>query len=254
MKPFFQKILTERPRASGYGRPRNLDKNIDYSDPDAAPIRRDLGRKRKYGYGAKEFTDLISPLRRYLEKNVGRPWDKVWSEICEGIDSSSTTGRHLREHVQWMVELNCEKTRDGVFTADGKHVWSYSYKHLRFYVDQSGILKVQKWKRPRYVAPEKAFVERDGRYFAKVGEDWFELFLERVNGELAVYDAHQGLSYYTGSWYEGRPFAGPGTRDAYELRQLYGNTNTMGWGLSRPKYCKSRRQVSKKIIRDFELA
>ena len=31
----------------------------------------------EYGWNAKEFSDVLGPLRRYLRKQVGRPWDKV---------------------------------------------------------------------------------------------------------------------------------------------------------------------------------
>ena len=36
---------------------------------------------------------MLGPLRRYLRKQVGRPWDKVWSEITVTLDSRSLTTR-----------------------------------------------------------------------------------------------------------------------------------------------------------------
>ncbi|MCQ4165795.1 hypothetical protein [Tahibacter harae] len=55
----------------------------------------------------KHFDDLLSPLRRWLRHQVGRPWDKVWSELCGGIDSRSVVGQHLLEHVRREVAVDC---------------------------------------------------------------------------------------------------------------------------------------------------
>jgi hypothetical protein len=52
----------------------------------------------------KEFSDLLGPLRRYLRKQVGRPWDKLWSEITQTLDSRSLTGQHIFDHIRWEVE------------------------------------------------------------------------------------------------------------------------------------------------------
>jgi hypothetical protein len=35
---------------------------------------------------------------------VGRPWDKVWSEITRNLDSRSLTGQHIFDHIKWEVE------------------------------------------------------------------------------------------------------------------------------------------------------
>lgn len=49
----------------------------------------------------KAFSDRLSPLIRFLEKNVGRNWDDVWSEICKVNDYRCVRGRHLRDHAWW---------------------------------------------------------------------------------------------------------------------------------------------------------
>ena len=67
----------------------------------AARRRRVTGR---YGWNAKEFSDVLGPLRRYLRKQAGRPWDKVWSEITQTLDRRSLTGQHIFDHIRWEVE------------------------------------------------------------------------------------------------------------------------------------------------------
>ena len=84
MRSDMAKVVTERPRR-GHGNPskkwgRRLRKH-EYDAEDHGPTRAAIARRHQYGWNAKEFSDLLGPLRRYLHKQVGRPWDKVWSEI-----------------------------------------------------------------------------------------------------------------------------------------------------------------------------
>jgi hypothetical protein len=51
-------------------------------------------------------------LRRFLHKQVGRPWDKVLSEICEFIRLDSAVQSHVRDHLEDFVEIH-------VFEQDG---------------------------------------------------------------------------------------------------------------------------------------
>ena len=80
MRSDMAKVVTERPRR-GHGNPskkwgRRLRKN-EYDAEDHGPKRAPIARRHQYGWNAKEFSDLLGPLRRYLRKQVGRPWDKV---------------------------------------------------------------------------------------------------------------------------------------------------------------------------------
>jgi hypothetical protein len=70
-------VVTERPRRGHRnkskkttGRPmRVYDPDREYDEATRLPI----ARGRQYGYEAKEFSDLINPLRRYLRSCIGRP-------------------------------------------------------------------------------------------------------------------------------------------------------------------------------------
>src|SRR4051812_35103705 len=70
MRDDMSKVVTERPR-QGHGnksnkttgpRIRRYDADREYDEPSRLPI----ARFRQYGYDAKEFSDLINPLKRYL--------------------------------------------------------------------------------------------------------------------------------------------------------------------------------------------
>jgi hypothetical protein len=44
-------------------------------------------------------------LRRYLERQVSRPWDKVYSEIAECLRVDSTVQQHVRDHLHDFVAI-----------------------------------------------------------------------------------------------------------------------------------------------------
>ena len=110
------KVVTERPRR-GHGNPskkwgRRLGKN-EHDAEDHGPTRAPIARRHQYGWNAKEFSDLLGPLRRYLRKQVGRPWNKVWSEIVRNLDSRSLSGQHIFDHIRWEVAQHVSLGPDG---------------------------------------------------------------------------------------------------------------------------------------------
>lgn len=109
MRRDMAKVVTEAPRG-GHANPsrkwgRRLHRD-EFDADDHGPSRAPIARRRQYGWEAKEFSDVIGPLRRYLRKQVGRPWNKVWSEITQALDSRSVSGRHIFGHIRADVALN----------------------------------------------------------------------------------------------------------------------------------------------------
>jgi hypothetical protein len=110
------KVVTEAPRR-GHGNPsskwgRRLAKD-EYDLDDHGATRAPISPHRQYGWNAKEFSDVLGPLRRYLRKQAGRSWDKVWSEIAKTLDSRSLTGQHIFDHIRWEVEQEAWIGNDG---------------------------------------------------------------------------------------------------------------------------------------------
>lgn len=104
MRADMKKVLTERPRGHGtysYNDFRQRERAGDYDD-----LPSHQGMRRPYGWDRKEFSDLLGPLQRFLRNCVGRPWDDVWSEICQVVGSGNTVDQHLRGHVEQEVETN----------------------------------------------------------------------------------------------------------------------------------------------------
>jgi hypothetical protein len=73
--------------------PSRLDDDT-YIDPHPKP---------KPPNDGKSLNENLSPRRRYLEANVGRPWSKVYAEICANLDSRKATGLHILQHLKDFV-------------------------------------------------------------------------------------------------------------------------------------------------------
>lgn len=104
---------------------------------DQLPAKRGMRRDYAETWAAKLLSDNLSPLRRYLEKQVGRPWNKVYSEIAQKFGTKGPIHYHLRRHIFDFVAV---KPRRQTSSYRGKvHV---SLWHQPLYVDErDGILK-----------------------------------------------------------------------------------------------------------------
>lgn len=116
MRQDMAKVVTEPPRR-GHKAPstkwgRRLGKH-EYDAEDQGATRAPIARRRQYGYNAKAFSDALAPLRRYLRKQVGRPWNVVWSEITTSHDSRSLSGGHLLDHIRAEVACHTFPGADG---------------------------------------------------------------------------------------------------------------------------------------------
>ncbi len=101
MRKDMSKVVVERPRrgSEGWARPGRAHA---LEDDDGAPLRArvtDVARFRK----TKDLNENLAPLKRYLESQLGRPWNKVYAEICENLKPSSTVQQHVRDHLDDFV-------------------------------------------------------------------------------------------------------------------------------------------------------
>jgi len=72
-------------------------------------------------YFRQSFTSNYTAIENYLRKGVGRPWDKVYQELCDKLGNTRRNGRPLREVVWFFVarqvvtvEGELHKVRDSV--------------------------------------------------------------------------------------------------------------------------------------------
>jgi hypothetical protein len=82
------KVIVERPRRGGgvQGDGRGFRNSRERGSH--------LGMKRGYDH-PKGLDENLAPLKRWLHKQVHRPWDKVYAELCSGIDRRSTVQAHV---------------------------------------------------------------------------------------------------------------------------------------------------------------
>lgn len=143
MREDMDKVIVERSR--GFRGSRMLP------DPEASPRQEGMRRRHVLAGNPKALNENLAPLRRYLESQVGRPWDKVWSDICENLRPTSTVQQHVRDHVFDFV-AHPVIDRQGRLYRVGRYGYlqPLADSHVRLYVDpRTGILRRNKQLRTR---------------------------------------------------------------------------------------------------------
>lgn len=160
MRSDFNKLMCERERPHSsdcFGNYRQLKKFNDDYDYEVGGRE---GMKFRYGYDSKSFNENLNPLYGFVRGNVGRKWDKIYSEICSTFDKRSVINQHILIHLFQYVEIN-------IYVIEGKLKYLATYGkgysdikdgHFDYYVDpRTGKLCFNKNKRPwRQVARERA--------------------------------------------------------------------------------------------------
>lgn len=152
MRTDMAKVVTERPRR-GHGdksrktagsRMRHFDPDREYDEPTRHPV----ARYRQYGYHAKEFSDLINPLRRFLRSCVGRPWAKVHSELSRTLDRRSVTGSHIWDHVMQEIATDCRIADDRLAYSNRRRFLNVDVPVDGLYVHpRTGLIREQRPRR-----------------------------------------------------------------------------------------------------------
>jgi hypothetical protein len=181
MRPDMPKILVERSRPpSRVPHGRDGRKFRDQSDAAFLPM--------KAGYrDPKSLNENLRPLARYLERQVGRPWDKVYSELCAVIDGCNAIQRHILEHLNQYVAVHT-RVVDGHLIGLGRRFLGVGRIWQPLYVDpRTGLLRRNldeySWRqsyRQRQLAKarERAQVWREVSAFRqlhRVESCWFEV-------------------------------------------------------------------------------
>jgi hypothetical protein len=124
------KVIVERPRRQASGR----RKGRLGADWEAQSTKQGM----KYLLAdTKALNENLAPLRRYLARQVGRPWDKVYSEISANLKATNAVQQHVRDHLKDYVALKVSLNKAGEPMSVSR--WWRSYD---FYVDPGdGILK-----------------------------------------------------------------------------------------------------------------
>ena len=100
-KDMFELII-ERPRIGWRCGRKGRYATKSRTNPEALPCKEPMWFRGK----TKSLNENLAPLRRFLERRVGRPWDSVWSELREFLSPKSAVHNHVFIHVWQYVERN----------------------------------------------------------------------------------------------------------------------------------------------------
>jgi hypothetical protein len=169
-------LLLDTGRNGGSDRGVFSRAKVKSCDPDSLPKRLPSSRSR---CGGKGQGDRLNPLRRFLKANCGRPWAKVYAEICEFADARTIRGYHLRQHVWSYVVPN----NFGV---------GHNRRYGPFFVDKDGTLQE---------ARKQTEAERRAEYAAwRKRHKIKEPPAKRANPRIAV-DADHWYEKIEGFWF-----------------------------------------------------
>jgi hypothetical protein len=136
MRPDMYKVIVERPRRAERMRPLAIRFRNNLNSPTH------LSMRTAYDY--RELNENLQPLRRYLHAQVGRPWDKVFSEICATIDRRNTVQQHIHQHIDQLIATRVG-LRDGrlIDFTNGRCLPLDGLRHQELYVDpRSGLVRL----------------------------------------------------------------------------------------------------------------
>lgn len=195
MRPDMSKVVTERPRSGSRHAPSlktgaTIHRD-QYDADDHGPTRHPVSAHRQHGWDAKEFSDLIGPLRKYLYKQVGRPWDKIYSELSANLDKRSLSGRHIWTHVlqevqTHVMEINgqCyEKPRQ--YSSGVLHTVAGLYVHPRTRLLRSAPLRSYKHTKP--IDPNVHVLD-DTHSLQRIKGIWFLLTRIETHATVRVFN------------------------------------------------------------------
>jgi hypothetical protein len=154
MREDMGKVLVERPRLgrwNGDSRPGKgyANKLRQHFVAGNSPPARE-GMKRRHNR-TKSFNEHLGPLRRFLDANVGRPWDKVYSEICKHVDRGNVVQKHILTHLfdyvaTSVVLIDGEPCRGKAYAGQyGEPLRRNHYRHQWYVCPKSGLLRKSKY-------------------------------------------------------------------------------------------------------------
>lgn len=175
MRSDFNKLLTESPRLLNnwkFSDVRNSKGNAQF-DEDAKGGKVSIhSQRRNTTVPRRSFNENLNTLRRFIQANVGRPWDKVYSEICANFDKRKVINDHILIHLFQYVETKAK-------LVDGRVCVLNSWRHSGRVYDY----KTHTWND----GPEGYY---DARWIP-IKDDSCDWYVHPVDGLLKVNKGHK---------------------------------------------------------------
>lgn len=145
MRKDMNKIICERPRIHG-GASKPFKGKLPRLGEEDLPTHISM-KAAKYRKGdTKDLNENLQPLYRFVGSNVGRSWNKVYSEIRKNFNVGSTINQHIFDHLKRHVQTTNIIWEDGKVKIldDGYKSRGYvelKNSHIEFYIHpKTGIL------------------------------------------------------------------------------------------------------------------
>lgn len=166
------------------------DEDGEYIESDA-PKRGKMGRFWR-GRGTKEFGEYFAPLRRWLESQINRPWDKVYADLRTVVNKDSAVRAHALVHLDGWMERHCIE-RDGKIYRAGRYgsvgVYELSpgdlYVHPRTglflkYKPKEVTSRRSRWSyKPRDANNDNRIKLNDCTYLCRIKGIWYSVTYEK---------------------------------------------------------------------------
>lgn len=247
MRKDMPKVITERPRVfGGIKSPKGSKKLFAKTPLDEQPKREKIRQKWHQSWQTKEFSERLGPLYRWINSQLGRPWDKVYSEVREVLSYDSVIQSHVMTHLFQYVELDAVII--GKVPYHRNVIGSLVPVH-NFYVDpRTRILR--KAPQPRRIKRKSIvpiWLEAEKLLFRKIGDIWHvlemkainkneEAWLTRTDWKTKEIIRYRGKRYYWDDAVLG---------DRQSADQLF-------WGHGVEMVCVSKRHARKKELRQLK--
>jgi hypothetical protein len=255
MRKDMSKLIVERPRWGRAVADLRPGRTRALADDDGEPIKAKGAREPKGREPRdKHFSDTLNPLKRYLASNVGRPWNKVHSEISEHVKPTSTVQQHILQHLDDFVATKTRMKNGAVMVTPrygGERAladdWCLYYVHPRTgllrknekYKRMSAVRRAQRIREETERAKRMRAIDANTQVHLFKG-DWWEVKLAKIGAKPKR--APNGQSYMAYSLYT----------DVVHAAHLSSMAADKLYGL-RDVYAAEKRQLSKTEIKRLKL-
>ena len=221
MRDDMSKVIVERPRFKprrASGCPPKIDADSDL------PAFIGMKRLHKERQNYKTLNENLAPLKRYLFKQVGRPWNKVYSEISEHLRADNPVQQHVRDHLKDFVEINPRCGLTSRYSILGKELW---------------------WQ-PLYVHPDNGLLCRTDQHPARRAARIVEANKPKPEIDRVKVTTELELRLIDGLWYEVQMAPIPQPEYISENRLV---RQPIGWGRKR-RWVEVEKMVGRLITPD----
>ena len=182
MRPDMHHLLVERGHAgTGYTRyqPKGWAAQTRFrNDEDTAEESWIEPRRRPH------FSENLAPLYRYLRKQVGRPWDKVYSEIRTFVNADTAVQFHILQHLYDRLAVTVWEDAQGNLWNKGRgrgpeRLDQRWYRQMLYVCPRTGLIR--RVPEPRHQQPKSMPLDclpasGPDHEYRQLGGQWYEVW------------------------------------------------------------------------------